>query len=256
MPSKADLPALGAFMKDLGADLAKNGELAWTRSRDWESGIERPTAPASAEQCRCGHSPEVHHHESGPCTFVTELPRTAVEGVPGELWPMVRQGCLCMGFVAAPTGTSAEDRRDEGKQVAATSGTHAEFVALLADADRVASALRRLLDRLVPANPALGRGAPQTATEVELSGHCSNCWRNDQELVKITIDKRTGKPIFRGLCEWCGRSKNEYGMLPDLPLLQLHHAGRRVLPRHWVEAQARHKAAQPKGKRKKGKRAA
>lgn len=247
MTSRADVPLLGSFVADLGRDLQQMGELAWKRSADWEAGPLRAAGPTAPEVCRCGHGSEVHYRDEGQCMFT--------DGDTGEVW-----ACMCESFEPAPRTTSAEDRSEEGKAIALAAKEHVEFQRAIGTLDAAAQEVRRRFDRVCPPDPAKAkRTQPETAAEVALEGFCSNCWRNDQQMVPITKDKRTDKPIFRDLCEWCGRSKNEYGILPDLHLLRLRHDGRRVTQKDWDAALARHKATQQSGKkakRKKGRMAA
>lgn len=253
MPSKADLPALGDFVRDLGIDIKTHGPTAWQRTMDWEPGPRPAPRPATEEMCTCGHGLPLHWM-GGVCMFCTVVEPDPETGEGDGVLP-----CRCTTFAAASANDPATDfRADEAKQRVHAEQEHAAFVASLRVFQHAAEDVRRHMDRICPPLPGATKRDPETAAEVALDGFCSNCWLNDQQMVPITIDKRTGKPIFRDLCEWCGRMKNAHGFLPDRPILELRHAMRRVTPKDWEAAAVRHRArrAESKGKRKKGRKAA
>lgn len=225
--------------------MAGEGATAWDRSSDWADPLKRPTAAPTDEPCRCGHSPEAHHGDTGGCTFVTMVRQL---GHPDGYLP---SPCLCMAYVPPLRDTGAEDRRDEAKAAARSAELHAEYVAAARDAIDALVRWHALHRTIVPPDPAKAKQSYEIADEVAADGLCRNCWRNDQQQVVATIDRRTGKPIFPGLCEWCGRMRNLHGFLPDLQVLQKRHAGRHVTKADWAEAAKRNEATRPaKGKKK------
>lgn len=252
MTSKADLPTLGAFLRDLGIDLFERGTTAWERSKDWEEGPKPAPGEGTDEVCCCAHLASSHYQDTGPCMF-TLPPEDSADG---EVW-----ACSCQRWEPSAGDPAGEDRRDEAKAAAMAALEHVAFSRAVAAHEQTGLELRRRFDRLCPPDPAkakvnkrTGEHDPETAAEVALAGYCSNCWRNDEQMVPITKDRRTGKPIFRDFCEWCGRSKAEYGILPDLLLLRLRHEGRRITQKDWDQALARAKANAPKKTGKKGKK--
>jgi hypothetical protein len=95
--------------------------------------------------------------------------------------------------------------------------------------------LKWLEQTMLLANP----DAPKTlatkdmlVAQVEADGWCGSCWRDEQDLTAITMQKaRNGAevPMFKGRCEWCGRHRSKYGEDPPLEAVRIRHSGGRVM---------------------------
>lgn len=162
------------------------------------------------------------------------------------------------------TEAQAEARRDEHLQRARAARHFRQFTADLTEVDRLADSLIRRIDVACPPHPMELRNRktedldPVTAADVAAAGWCASCWKNDQQMVPITVQPRTGMRYYRDFCKWCGEFKGTHKIEPPVELLRLRHAGRRITE---ADVNAALKAARPatkKSKRKarKGKAAA
>ena len=107
--------------------------------------------------------------------------------------------------------------------------------------DEMRTLTRRLEADLARLNTILGIANPERPrtvasrdmqlAQVEAEGWCGSCWRNDQNLTAVTMQKsRNGAevPKYRGRCEWCGKHRKATGEDPPIEYLRARHEGRRV----------------------------
>lgn len=160
----------------------------------------------------------------------------------------------------------AEERKDEAIQRARAARHFQEFRADLKLLDEVTQRVLRRIDVACPPNPEevknrSGDLDPVTPADVAIAGYCASCWRNDQQMVLIEVNKHSLR-YYRDYCRWCGGLKATYGIEPPLEMLKLHHAGRRISEKDMEAAVKAVLDAQPKSKkakrqaRRKGKTAA
>lgn len=153
-----------------------------------------------------------------------------------------------------------EDRKDEAIQRARAAKHFQAFRTDLAQLDTLAQSLLRRIDVACPPNPEEVKNRrtnnldPITATEAAVDGWCASCWRADQAMVPIYVDRKTGLRRYRDYCLWCGQFKGAHGIEPPVELLELHLAGRHLSVQMVDEAVAKALVAMAPAKGKKGKR--
>ena len=148
-----------------------------------------------------------------------------------------------------------EDRKDEAIQRARAARHFREHRADLTALDELVQRILRRIDVACPPNPEevknrSGDLDPVTPADVAIAGYCSSCWRNDQQMVLIEVNKHSLR-YYRDYCRWCGSLKATYGIEPPLEMLKLHHAGRRISEKDMEAAVKAAVDAQPKSKKSK-----
>ena len=112
------------------------------------------------------------------------------------------------------------------------------WLGALADLDRAAARVRRLVDVLLPPQPGTQPaqcetcGAPThrprkrdrraTGLDVAIEGWCRSCYRDDQRLVPIDTDRR-GSRHYNDVCSWCGRFRVAHRQLPPVAVVRHRH---------------------------------
>lgn len=158
-----------------------------------------------------------------------------------------------------------EDRKTEAKQRARAAEIHMEFENDLRALDDLVQRTLRRMDVMCPLHPADMKNArtgdldPITAADAAAAGWCKSCWRNDQQMVPITVEGTANLRRYRDYCRWCGDFHGVHKIEPPLVLLKLRHDGKRLSEAEVDKAvKAALAAANPKKKKKgrKGKVAA
>jgi hypothetical protein len=122
---------------------------------------------------------------------------------------------------------ATDERHDDRKEDAAAGRYHSELSALTRRLDADMARLERIMAICCPEDNRSLRNKDLMAAQVAADGWCTSCWRDDQYLVPIALQK-SGVPFYRDLCRACGEWKAEHRQLPPLSILVLRHAGRRV----------------------------
>lgn len=163
---------------------------------------------------------------------------------------------------------AAEDRKAEEKQRQRAAEHFAEFRADLDALERLTYAVLRRVDVACPPNLSELKNRrtedldPMTPADAAVAGWCASCWRNDQQMVPIETNKKTGLRYHTSMCRWCGGVCSTYKVdMPPLEIVKLRHAGHRISVSQMEEAiakatKAKQSKGKTKGKGKKGKRAA
>lgn len=152
------------------------------------------------------------------------------------------------------------ERSDERKNQARAALMRREFTDAVGRLSDQASTVLRVAAVALPAHPAALRNVrtgdfdPVTVADAGAAGWCTSCWRNDQQMVLIDVNKKTGLPYYRDLCKWCGAFKGTHKIEPPLELLRLRHAGRRITVADVDAAVARAVAERRQKKSKKNRR--
>jgi len=190
-------------------------------------------------------------------TSRADLPRLGAScGVLGTLIEMKGQDAFDItgGWVPGP-GSSPKpgtrggggadgdpEREDERKRRAHAAKVHADLNEFHRDLDRVVQRGLRLYDVAFPGHPAELRNKrtndldPVTSADVAAAGWCRSCWRNDQQMVPIEVNKRTSLRYYRDFCRFCGAFVGQHKIEPPLPILVKRHAGRRITEADIAEA--------------------
>lgn len=154
----------------------------------------------------------------------------------------------------------AEDRRDELRQRRKAAEKHVELRSVIDRLDEDTQALFRLMDMAVPPNPSdvknrrTGEFEPWTEAEIVLAGWCANCWLACQAWSPIPTDRK-GYKKWKDRCGWCGPFRAAHGIDAPKELVTRHNEGHSLSAAEVEAAVKKAKAAaQPKGKKRKGKK--
>lgn len=156
----------------------------------------------------------------------------------------------------------ADERALETKRRARAAELHDEYLTKLNQLDRLITETERIIDVACPPNIAEVKNRrtqdldPITAADAAAAGWCRSCWRNDQQMVPITTQTKTGLRYYRDYCKWCGEFEAAHNIEPPPELLQMRHDGRRITATDVDKAIARARALTKKSKKRKGKTAA
>lgn len=155
----------------------------------------------------------------------------------------------------------AEDAKDELRQRRRAAEKHRELVDTIARLDQDTQTLFRLIDMAVPPNPSDVKNRrtedfePWTEAEIVLAGWCANCWLACQAWSPIPVDRK-GFKKWKDRCGWCGPFRAAHGIDAPKDLVVKHNEGHSLSAGEVEAAVAKAKqAAQPKGKKRKGKKA-
>lgn len=256
MSIRNDIRRIAGSLGVMGTELEQKGVTAFDVTLGWEQGPRPAPREAPDELCICGHTAATHALGRGSCGWVHV-----------DLGSDESRPCWCQSYVPAPADPAASDRRQGMREEARVALRHAEFKGLLRVLDAVVQRVFRIMDAACPPdmsdlrNRRTGEFDPETALDIEASGHCPNCWLATGEHVPLSTDGR-GIRFYSDRCKPCGDFRREHGVDKPKQIIVGHKEGRRFSSGEVdrLIAAAKAEAAPAKGKKKrkgkKGRRAA